>query len=236
MRMFAPVIQHLVRSGISEYAVILLLFLPVVSAFIAFTRYIIGWRSVNIYTTMLLTYALFDLGYRSRGVVDYAAAFSYGGMLILVCTSLGIFVHTFTREFRMHYLSKVSLVMSAVTVGVLALLFASTFVREVGLENVHALTLIIFIVSIEALVKSYTRHGFKKALQLMMSTVVLTYVIFLMISQETLQNALFDYPEISLLMIVLSIVVGRWRGLKLFEYFRFRSLLGQEAHDTEDFN
>lgn len=236
MRMFAPVIKYLVISGISEYAIILLLFLPIISAFIAFARYIIGWRSINIYTTILLSYALFDLGYHRGGAIDYAGVFFYGGMLILVSTSLGILVQTFTRELRIHYLSKVSLVMSAVTLGVFALLFVSTFIKEITLENINALTLVIFIISVEALVKSYIRHGIKKALQLMISTIILTFVIFLIMSRQVLLNALFDYPEISLLMIVLSVVVGRWRGLKLIEYFRFRSLLQQETHDTEDFS
>lgn len=232
--MFAPLIQYLIRSGISEYTILMLLFLPVVTVLITIARYVIGWRTINIYTTVLLSYALFDLGYIRKGSIDYASTIFYGSLLFVITSTIAIMVHSWLHSIRLHYLSKVSIVTSFATVGVFALLYASTFLKEISLNDITPLTILLFIISIEALVKSYVRHGMKKALNLMVLTIILTALIFMLMSQEVLQNALIDYPELSLLMIVASFVVGKWRGLKLVEYVRFRNILSQNSYDSED--
>lgn len=232
--MFAPFIQYLIRSGISEYTIIMLLFLPIVTVLITIARYVVGWRTINIYTTVLLSYALFDLGYISKGSIDYSSTIFYGGLFVFITSAIAIMVHTWLHNIRLHYLSKVSIVTSCATIGVFALLYISTFVRQISLNNINPLTILLFVMSIEALVKTYVRHGIKKAVQLMLLTVVLTSCIFVLMSQEVLQNALVDYPEISLLMVVASFIVGKWRGLKLNEYIRFRNILDQDSHDPED--
>ncbi len=234
MSMFAPLIQYLIRSGISEYTILMLLFLPVVTVLITIARYVIGWRTINIYTTVLLSYALFDLGYIRKGSIDYASTIFYGSLLFVITSTIAIMVHSWLHSIRLHYLSKVSIVTSFATVGVFALLYASTFLKEISLNDITPLTILLFIISIEALVKSYVRHGMKKALNLMVLTIILTALIFMLMSQEVLQNALIDYPELSLLMIVASFVVGKWRGLKLVEYVRFRNILSQNSYDSED--
>lgn len=234
MSMFAPLIQYLIRSGISEYTILMLLFLPVVTVLITIARYVIGWRTINIYTTVLLSYALFDLGYIRKGSIDYASTIFYGSLLFVITSAIAIMVHSWLHSIRLHYLSKVSIVTSFATVGVFVLLYASTFVKEISLNDITPLTILLFIISIEALVKSYVRHGMKKALNLMMLTIILTVFIFMLMSQEVLQNALIDFPELSLLMIVASFVVGKWRGLKLVEYVRFRNILSQNSYDSED--
>jgi hypothetical protein len=232
--MFAPFIQYLIRSGISEYTIIMLLFLPLVTALITITRYIIGWRTINIYTTILLAYALFDLGYIHKGLTDYSSALFYGSLFIVATSLVGIMVHSWLHDVRLHYLSKVSIVMSFSTIGTLFLLYVSTYIDQVSLNMVNPLTILLFIVSVEALVKSYVRHGVKKAIRLMIFTIILASALFILMSQEILQNALIDYPEIAGLMIVTSFLVGKWRGLKLLEYFRFRNILSQDSHDPED--
>lgn len=234
MNMFAPFIQYLMHSGISEYTIILLLFLPVVTALITIARYVIGWRTINIYTTLLLAYALFDLGYIRKGSINYVNTILYGGILVALTSSIAIMFHTLLHNLRLHYLSKVSIVTSFATIGVFILLFASTFINQISLSMINPLTILMFIVSVEALVKSYVRHGVKKAARLMISTIMLTSLIFILMSQEVLQNALIDYPEIALLMIIVSFLVGKWRGLKLVEYIRFRNILNQDSYDPED--
>lgn len=234
MSMFAPLIQYLIRSGISEYTILMLLFLPVVTVLITIARYVVGWRTINIYTTLLLSYALFDLGYIRKGSIDYASTIFYGSLFVAITSVIAITVHSWLHSVRLHYLSKVSIVTSFATVGVFALLYASTLIKEVSTNDINPLTILLFIISIEALVKSYVRHGMKKAINLMLMTIVLTSCIFILMSQEFLQNALIDYPELSLLMIVASFVVGKWRGLKLVEYVRFRNILSQDSHDSED--
>lgn len=235
MSMFASFIQYLIQSGVSEYTVIMLLFLPVVTALIVVARYVIGWRTINIYTTVLLTYALFDLGYIRKGSIDYASTLFYGGLLIALTSTIAVVAHTLLNNLRLHYLAKVSIVTSFATIGVFFLLYVSTLVDQISLSMINPVTILIFVISIEALVKSYVRHGIKKSIKLMALTVALTSFIFILMSQEFLQNALLDYPEISLLMIIASVLVGKWRGLKITEYIRFRNILNQDSY-AEDLN
>ncbi|KXK11215.1 MAG: hypothetical protein UZ22_OP11002000419 [Microgenomates bacterium OLB23] len=233
--MFAPFIQYLLQSGVSEYALIVLLFLPMVTALITFARYVIGIRTINIYTTVLLAYALLDLGYTPKGNIDYAATIIYGGLIMFAISSIGLWIHQILYASRLHYLAKVSIVSSFAVMGVFTLLYGATLVNQVDLNMINPITILLFIVALESLVKSSVRHGIKKAVYLMTHTIVLAIGIFFIMSQEIMQNAVFDYPEISLLMIVLSFIAGKWRGLKLLEFIRFRNILKQDVHDSEDF-
>lgn len=50
-------------------------------------------------------------------------------------------------------------------------------------------------------------------------------MIFLLFEYNALQYLLISYPDIIILVVFLNILVGRYMGLQIFEYFRFSPLL-----------
>ncbi|MBP9779223.1 hypothetical protein KBD33_01200 [Candidatus Gracilibacteria bacterium] len=54
---------------------------------------------------------------------------------------------------------------------------------------------------------------------------IITFAIYWLLEYTTLQYFLISYPDIIILVVFLNILVGRYTGLQLFEYFRFSPLL-----------
>ncbi|MDD2916612.1 MAG: hypothetical protein PHH70_02070, partial [Candidatus Gracilibacteria bacterium] len=54
---------------------------------------------------------------------------------------------------------------------------------------------------------------------------IITFVIYELFEYKTLQYFLVSYPDVIILVVLLNILVGRYMGLQVFEYFRFAPLL-----------
>jgi hypothetical protein len=62
---------------------------------------------------------------------------------------------------------------------------------------------------------------------------IITFIIYEMIEYKALQYFLISYPDIVILIILLNILVGRYMGLQIFEYFRFSPLLRKLNEEEE---
>jgi hypothetical protein len=69
------------------------------------------------------------------------------------------------------------------------------------------------------------RLGFREAVQLTFETLILSVVSTLIVQWDALQSLVVGFPEVILVTIPINILLGRWTGLRLTEYFRFRKIL-----------
>ena len=63
------------------------------------------------------------------------------------------------------------------------------------------------------------------ALKILMNTVLTVIFCYLVIHSLLLQTIVLAFPEIMFLVIVASIYLGSWKGLRLSELIRFRGLI-----------
>lgn len=64
--------------------------------------------------------------------------------------------------------------------------------------------------------------------------VVYSRLAFLFINTYSIQQFVLWYPDISLVSIVMLIIVGRYTGLQLTEYLRFRPLIKNQISDEDE--
>jgi cellulose synthase/poly-beta-1,6-N-acetylglucosamine synthase-like glycosyltransferase len=77
---------------------------------------------------------------------------------------------------------------------------------------------------IENFTTSQAQFGTREAVRLTVNTLVLSALCYVVIEGTGLQSRLLTYPEILVGAIVLDVVLGKWRGLRLLEYVRFFDL------------
>jgi hypothetical protein len=65
----------------------------------------------------------------------------------------------------------------------------------------------------------------KQQIVSLLEFIVISTVVVLIINSVWLRLILLSYPEIIILLIIAIIIVGRFTGLQLFEYFRFSPIL-----------
>ncbi len=232
--MLATFLQYLIAHGVPENTVTFMLYLPLLATVVTFSRYILGIKSLTIYASLLLTFALFQLAQTGRGAVDLTTGLIHGGVLIITTTIIAFILQSLTKEIRMHYLAKVSLILTSVCIAVLFLMYIFIQFNSHTFVNLNPLSIVIIILVIDIFMRGYLRKGSDKSALLITQTIILSYTLFFIMAQPTIAEFLIDHPEIVLYSILINIFIGRWKGFRWSEYVRFKNIKLPEPADTYD--
>lgn len=207
------IVNGLVHVGVPLSSVVLVLMLPVIATLIAFSRQIIGVKAFGIFTPTVVTLSFIALGLRSGMVV-------FIGILVAA-----MFSRMLIRRFHLQYLPRMALVLTIVACSILLLFWIGGIVGEVHIVGGAVFPILILASLAEQFVDTQTRLGSKTAARLVAETLALAVVSTLVVQWDVLRSFIVGYPEAVLITIPINIALGRWSGLRLTEYFRFRELI-----------
>jgi hypothetical protein len=208
-------INFLVNRGVPINSIVLILMLPIIATLLAFARQVIGIKAFGLLTPAMTAVSFLVMGL-STGLIVF--------LTILVA---GTLTRLILRRLRLLYLPRMALVLTSVSFALLALLAIGAVSGD---DRASSLSFSIFpalILTIlaEDFIAAQFKSGFRTALTVTAWTVALACVCYLIVSSEIFRTLVLSYPEVTLLAIPLNVVLGRWSGLRLTEYFRFRELL-----------
>lgn len=208
-----PFISYLVHQGVPLDTVILLLMLPIVVTLIAFFRQVIGIKAFSIYTPAIVTFAFLAIPSLRYGVAIFVS-------VILV----GMLARFALRSLRMLYLPRVAITLSIIAFVILILLTFGGSMQRTGLASVSIFPILIMISIVEKFVATQIEKGNKVALILAVETLGISIVGYYLASWSFLIKGVIAYPWLVVLTIPVNIALGKWGGLRLSEYFRFREV------------
>lgn len=226
-----PIIEFLIETkGIPQTSIILLLTLPIVATIISIWRQIIGLRTFGIYAPIMMTFAFYQFGIIGSDIY-FLQGLKYG-----LALSVGVFftasiAHEITKKIKLHYLPKMSLVLSTVAGGVLGLLILAAYLERDGFIAADTLAILLMITVSEQFISMYIKKGRKAASMLSLGTLIISTLMYLFIAWDTVHELLLKYPYLTLITIPINLYVGKWTGFRLKEYFRFKSILAQSESD-----
>jgi len=205
MRFLKPLIFLALERGAEPKTLAVLLLFPLLTLFIAASRYLVGIKALGIFTPAILTVVFLEMG-----VLPGLGLFS----LVLLTVSLG---RALTRGLHLHYLARVSLIIWLVSIVVFGVFF---------FFKTSLVALLILILVGENLLEVQISRGAKEAGSLIVETLILAVLGWWLLSWEWLQKAVLGEPEIFLILTAVgNILLGRFTGLRLLEYKRFRRLV-----------
>lgn len=231
--MFEIFIQDLIIQGVPEYTILVLLYLPIVATLVSVSRYIIGWKSLSIYSTVLLVFALYDIARLDDGSINILKGLFEGGVIAASVTSVAVILQSLSRDLRLHYVSKISIILGFVSAVVFLLLKIAVEMQNYDLRALSPIGILIMVVVLDIFVRSYIRKGRRKAFIYIANTIGLSFLIFTIIAQPIVRSYVMDYPAIIFATIIINLFLGRWTGLRLTEYLRFRDITIKDQHDTQ---
>jgi len=216
-------VQHAIRQavnrGVPANVLVLLLLFPVVASIIAASRHVIGLQGFGVYTPAVLAVALLSTGIFT-GIILFTA--------IMVGATIG---RKIFRRFHLQYLPRTALMLWLVTLVVFVLMLASPFLVQIkiNLITVTIFPILVLILLSENFLEAQLAGSQYRALELTIETIFLAVISALFMSAEQVQRFVIVYPEITILFVfVLDLIVGRFTGLRLAEYLRFRPILDPE--------
>jgi hypothetical protein len=208
----AFLVQASVKSGVPSRTVILILLLPMLATIIAFIRHVIGLPSIGMLVPVALSITLLSTGITAG--------------LILLATI--IFASTFARlllkKLRIMQLPKMALSMFIVSIFLFFTLTLSAMGGVLVVKQLSIFPVLLLILLSEQIIAVQTERSVQEMLIISMVTFAIGILGFLLLSSNYLRNTIILYPEFILVLIPLNIVIGRYFGLRLMEYFRFSSI------------
>lgn len=207
-------IRTMVNNGVPANTIVLVLMLPIIAALAAFSRQVIGFKSFGIYTPTVTAVAFVATGLK----VGLALFF-----VIVLTTTLSRYV---LRYLRILYLPRTALILFFVAVAMFISLFVGSLFNVVRIETISIFPILILITLAENFVNIQLDKNLRQAAVITAETLVLAVIGFFVMQWEYLQRIVLLNPELTFIAIIAFIIlIGRWTGLRLVEYLRFREVL-----------
>jgi hypothetical protein len=210
----SPLINFFISEGVPLETIILILMLPIIATLIAFLRQVVGIKAFGIYTPLIITFAFLA----TNGL-------RYGIAIFLVILFLGMLMRFMLKPFRLLYLPRVAIMLTVVALFILLFLVFGGIVQRTGLASVSIFPIVIMITLVEKFVSVQIEKGDKTALILALETLIISIAGFYIASWGDLRTILLTYPWLILITIPINIIIGKWTGLRVSEYIRFRNIL-----------
>ena len=219
-------VNYLVDSGIPANTVILILMLPVIATMVSIMKQVVGLTTFGVYTPTIITLTFWILGLK------------FGLLTLLVVFLVGTGTRTLLKRYRLLYVPKMAIVLTSVAVAILFMLIISIRFNlfESQFYSLSVFPMLILSTLTEKFVNAQGGKGFKKAMILTLQTVSVAILAYIVIGGEVdlylfklkftaLQGFMLAYPEVIILIVFFNIFLGKWTGLRLLEYVRFREVL-----------
>lgn len=209
-------IKNAVSAGVPANTIVLLLLLPIVATVIAATRTIIGIRGFGIFLPAALSITFVAIG-PVLGILLFAA-------IVIISTTIRLI--TRKLKLKLQYLPRMALILWFVSFGVLGILFSAPIIKYQPLLNVSIFPVLVLTLLVEDFTKIQLGKSLKTAFTLTTQTLILSLISYLFLTYSPFQKLVLLNPEIALIStFLIDILLGKYLGLRVMEYYRFRKLI-----------
>ncbi|MDP3997238.1 MAG: 7TM domain-containing protein [Candidatus Andersenbacteria bacterium] len=206
-------INYLVNRGVPINNILLILMIPVITTILSFARQVIGIKAFGLITPAMTTLSFLVMGLQT-------------GLIVFVVVLLsGTLTRLLLRRLHLLYLPRMALVLTTASLAILVLLGISAATGKTATLSFSIFPILILTILAEEFIAVQFTRGLRTALRITVWTLVLVIISYFIVSWQLLRTLLLSYPETILLAIPINIILGRFSGLRLTEYLRFRELL-----------
>ncbi len=212
--------EWIMEHGVSQMVLEILIAMCIVATIVSIARYIVGNKTYGIYAPIIL-----------------AIAYSYTGLkyglsitLIVILTSL--LSYSILKRIRMHYIARIATNYTILSI-ILILFFVLIDAFGLGLEkmsNIPPLAFICIAALSDFFIKQYVKKSLKSSFLTLFGTILIAIIGWFIISRELISEYVLNNLWIIPLLVIVNILLGMFRGLRIKDYFRFR-LTSREEND-----
>lgn len=208
--------QYLMDNGVPRETIDILLMFPIMAGFIVAARQIVGIKAFGIYTPLIITFALTEIG------------FKYGVSIFIVSLVIASIVRYLLRKIRILYLPKMALILSITALSMFLSLIWGIFSDSTVFVQASIYQILIIITLVEKFINAQMEKGYRTAVILSVETLILASIGNLIMTTTSLRDLVFYNPWIILIVFAGIIFLGRYEGLRISEYIRFRKIISNQ--------
>lgn len=202
----------------------IVLMIPIGALVITLLRQLIGIPTFGTFMPVLIA-----LSFRETGLL-------WGITLFGIVVMIGLFLRAYFDELRLLVVPRLAAVLTIVVMLIAALTVISyRFGINAGL-SVTLFPMIILTMTIERMALITEEFGAKAARGTAYGSLVAASLAYFAMHNPVMEHLIFLFPELLLIVLAICILLGRYNGYKLSEYFRFKKLakaMDQHATPTQ---
>jgi len=200
------IIDGAVARGVSSETIALLLLLPLVATIVSVMHYVIGVSGYGIFMPTMMAVVMASMGV-GEGLVLFASILAISLLSNLVL-----------KKLKLHFWPARSMGLMMISVVVFGLM--------VILKNISIYPVLFMILLAEEFTRTQLAKSKKEAMALTVGTVVLAMVGAMALRAPGVQQLVLGYPEATILIVVVvNIIVGSYKGIRLTEIKRFKNAI-----------
>ncbi len=190
----------------------ILLMIPIGAFIMLLLRNIVGIKTYGTFMPILIA-----LAFRETRLLA-------GIVLFALVVGAGLLVRFYMERLRLLLVPRLT---SVLIVVVLLMAAVSVVSNQLGIEvglSVALFPMVIMTMTIERISVSWDERGGAQAMREAVGTLMVAALAHLVMSWEPVEHFVFVFPEILLVLLAITLVLGRYSGYRLNELFRFRNL------------
>ncbi len=200
----------------------ILLLVPIGAFIMLILRNLIGIKTFGTFMPVLIAIA-----FGWTGIVA-------GFILFVIVISLGLLVRFYMERLKLLLVPRLTAVLIVV---VMLMALISVVSNKLGFEvglNVALFPMIIMTMTIERVSVAWEERGPGYAITQALGSLVIAALAYLVMKEAHLQHLIFVFPELLLVLLGLTLILGRYSGYRLSELLRFRALAREPDPIVDD--
>lgn len=190
----------------------IVLMIPIGALVIVILRQIIGIKTFGTFMPVLIA-----LSFRETGLV-------WGIALFATIVVIGIYLRAYFDQLRLLVVPRLASVLTIVVLLIAALTVISFKMGITAGLSITLFPMIILTMMIERMALMSEEFGGKEARRTAYGSVFAASLAYFAMHGVLTNHLIFVFPELLLIVLACTILLGRYNGYKLSEYFRFKKL------------
>jgi hypothetical protein len=197
----------------TQQSFMIMVMIPIGVLVILILRNLGGLQTLGTFTPVLIA-----LAFRETQL-------GFGIVLFTIITALGLALRSYLETLKLQMLPRLSVVLTFVVVLIAII---SLFSHKLGLDrglSVALFPMVILTMTIERLSITWEERGSATALKVAIGTLFAATLAHLLMSVPQLNYFIFTFPAVLMILVGFMLAMGRYRGYRLTELFRFKAFL-----------
>ena len=205
------------RVGISQNLLKIILMLPLGALVTVIFRNVIGVETFGTFLPALIAAAS-----RETGLLWGVFGFTF-----IILLSSGI--RKSLDWMQLLHSPKMAVMLTTVVITMLTMTVLSVQFGLYDLAHITLFPIAILAITAERFALIETEQGFRKSVKILLVTIMVVSACYAVMDSLFLQSMILAFPELLLVVIALNLWLGKWMGLRVLEFIRFRRLIfGEE--------
>jgi hypothetical protein len=188
------------------------LLVPVGVLFLVILRNVIGIRTFGTFMPVLIA-----LSFRETRLL-------WGIILFIALVGIGLLIRLYLEHLKLLVVPRLAAIL-IVVVGLMA--FLSVLTNKLGLERGLSMALfpmVIITMTIERMSIVWDELGSFETIKQGTGSIIAAMIAYLIMSISYAEHLLFVFPELLLILLAATLLLGRYSGFRLLELRRFKAL------------